>query len=502
MPRNTSREAIQKLKYHAKYSGIFANLEAIGSYDDFSQTVVLDYLDEKSFLQLLESFQSNTKGDKNAQKATLQANYESMARFYSTCVHEFTHWLDHTSTLWGQKQLILIYNAINAWTNQNEREFYRIAIANSERHRARLSTYYTEKYKEIQQENTITPWQYAYGSALEFGIDSRSRTDRPFVYTVFSNSSNEPIIRVPFSMFALTEANATYAELKVKSQSLALLDDDSKLVEQLRLNQEIQRNLYNSELVIYSVATHYLANSTEIDEGFQAYEFSSALAMLCLNLPKELFYSLSLPATVRTILNRQRWNAGFSIITEANTNGGMRVSASVSKNVRSIVPAEFDVWGDRVQALQELSDPGFAFFAIAQQAPKYENNVSVERWLQEALRSAGLPNLETIKKLAVIQMKELESEIIEGIYVGRLRYLLSIGRKNFIQRGVWGQNVLSMENLHQTAIMLPPIVLGDGYTTPVVATTIPTNPQAMDRWIDQIIKIEGSIEQFIRACRF
>jgi len=40
--------------------------------------------------------------------------------------------------------------------------------------------------------------------------------------------------------------------------------------------------------------------------------------------------------TVRTILNRQLWNAGFSIITEANTNGGMRVSASASKNVRSI----------------------------------------------------------------------------------------------------------------------------------------------------------------------
>ena len=44
--------------------------------------------------------------------------------------------------------------------------------------------------------------------------------------------------------------------------------------------------------------------------------------------------------TVRTILNRQRWNAGFSIITEANTNGGMRVSASASKNVRSIVIQE------------------------------------------------------------------------------------------------------------------------------------------------------------------
>ncbi|MEH2271863.1 MAG: hypothetical protein V7K68_26125 [Nostoc sp.] len=98
-------------------------------------------------------------------------------------------------------------------------------------------------------------------------------------------------------------------------------------------------------------------------------------------------------------------------------------------------------------------------------------------------------------------MKELENEVIEGIYANRLRSLLSIGRENFIQRGVWGQNVLSMENLYKTSIMLPPIVLGDGCTTPVVPTTIPTSPQAMEQWIEQIIKIEVSIDQFIRACR-
>ncbi|MEH2271864.1 MAG: hypothetical protein V7K68_26130 [Nostoc sp.] len=356
MSRNVSREAIQKLKYHAKDSGIFANLETIGSYDDFSQMVILDYLDEQSFLQLLANFQSNTKKDQNSQRAALQANYESMTRFYSTCVHEFTHWLDHTSTLWGQRQLVLIYNAINAWTNQNEQDFYRIAIANSERHRARLAIYYTEKYKVDQQEVGTTPWQYEYGYGLEFGIDGRPRTDRPFVFTVFLNSRNQRVIRVPFSMFALTEANATLAEFKVKIQSLALLDNDSKLVEQLRLEQEIQQNLYNPELVIYSVATHCLANSTGIDEVFQAYEFSSALATLCLNLPKELFYSLS-------------------------------------------VPDEFNILGDRVQALQELADPGFAFFTIAKQAPKCRNKTSVEQWLQESLKNAGLPNLETINNL-------------------------------------------------------------------------------------------------------
>jgi hypothetical protein len=458
MSRNAKREAIQKLRYYAKNSGIFANLESIGSYDDFSQTVVLDYLDEESFLRLLESFKSYTKGDKSAQKVALQVNYKSSTQFYSTCVHELTHWLDHTSTLWGQRQLIFIYNAINAWTNQNEQEFYRIAIANSERHRARLAIYYTEKYKVDHQEVRLTPWQFEYGSGLEFGVDGRPRTDRPFIFTVFSNSSNQPVIRVPFSMFALTEANATYAEFKVKSQSLALLDDNSRLVEKLRLEKEIQKNLYDPELVIYSVATHCLANSIGLEEGFQAYELSAALATLCLNLPKELFQSLS-------------------------------------------VPEEFNVWGSRVQALQELADPGFAFFTIAKQAPKYKDNISVEQWLQEALKNAGIPSLEIIKDLAIAQMQELENEVIEGLYADQLRDLLSIGRENFIQRGVWGQNILSIENLHKTSIKLPLIVLGDGYIIPVAYTNIPASPESMEQWIDRIINIEVSIDQFIRACR-
>ena len=66
-----------------------------------------------------------------------------------------------------------------------------------------------------------------------------------------------------------------------------------------------------------------LGNSTGYSEGRKIIEL----------LP---YLPQSLLATVRTILNRQWWNAGFSIITEANTNGGMRVSASASKNVRSI----------------------------------------------------------------------------------------------------------------------------------------------------------------------
>jgi hypothetical protein len=446
---NKRREAVQKLQSHAKNLGIFANFETLGTYDDFSQLVMLDYLDEQGFLQLL----------KLAKESAVSANYESMKRFYSTSVHEFTHWLDHTSTLWGQRQLIFIYNAINAWTNQKEQDFYRIAISNSERYRARLAVYYTEDYK-INLPKTVTqPWQYEYGSGLEFGIDGRPREDRPFIYTVFSNSDNKRIFRVPFSMFALTELNATYAELRVKGQMFASLDNDSRLVEESRFRQELIGNLYNSGLVIYSVGVHCLANSIKIDEVFQAYEHSSALATLCLNLPRELYYSLS-------------------------------------------VPKDFNVLGNRVQALQKLADPGFAFFSIAKQAPKYQQEVPIEDWLEEALKNAGLPKLEIIIDLILVQMKELETEIIDGIYTEQLKNLLSVGRQNFIQRGIWGQNGLSMETLTKTPLILPPIVLADGYTIPLVENTIFITQKDMDKWIEKIFEIEISMDEFIRACRF
>jgi hypothetical protein len=291
-----------------------------------------------------------------------------------------------------------------------------------------------------------------------FGVDGRSRVDRPIIFTIFSNFNNQKIIRVPFSIVSLTECNATYAELKVKVQGLALLDENSRIVESALLERKIRQNLYNPKLAIYSVATHCLANSIKLDEVLQSYEFSAALATLCLNLPEILFYSLN-------------------------------------------IPEEFNSWGDRMQALQKLADPGFAFLIISNQAPKYQKEVSVEQWLTEAIQNAGLPSLEVINKLSLEQMEKLEKEIIDGDHTNRLRYLLTVGRKNFTERGIWGKNVLSMENFGKNPIILPPICLGDGYITPTIINTMPTNRRVLEQWIEQVIEIESSVNNFIRACR-
>jgi hypothetical protein len=453
-PKNTKN--VQNLKNHAKNFGIFANLETLGSYDDFSQVVCLDYLDEKTFSQLFEAIRKSEKRDSTP---ILQENYNSIVKFFSTCTHELTHWLDHTATLWGQRQLIFIYNAINAWTSQDEQEFYRIVIANSERARARLSTYYTEKYNVNSSNHIDKPWQYEYSTGLEFGIDGIPRKDRPILFTTFYNSDNERVIRVPLSMMSLTEVTATYAELQAMQQGLSLLDKNSRLVEESRIKEEKLENLYNSELAIYSVAVHCLSNSIKIYETIEAYKFSSALATLCLNLPEDLFSSLN-------------------------------------------VPEDLYVWGERIQSFKDIADPGFAFFIIARQAPEYRDNMRVEEWLQEALKNSGLPDLEKIKSLAEAKLEELKSRILQGKYSEQLKLLLLVGRKNFIERGVWGENILSIKNLYKTSMILPPIVLGDSFVTPITQNTIPISPQSMNNWIDQIVEIESRISKFVNACRF
>ena len=102
-------------------------------------------------------------------------------------------------------------------------------------------------------------------------------------------------------------------------------------------NKSIDENKANDEIKWSSSLKEYADSKIKI-----SYQESLIIKALYRPYSSQYFYSEKLTSqrlttTVRTILNRQRWNAGFSIITEANTNGGMRVSASVSKNVRSIV---------------------------------------------------------------------------------------------------------------------------------------------------------------------
>jgi hypothetical protein len=455
---SNNQSVINAIKKSARNSKLFPNLEVLGSYDEFSQSVVIDYMDENQFSEYTKAIKNFIKNtDTNSFK--LGEDYELIRKFLSTCVHELTHWLDHTSTLWGQNHLILTYNAINAWANKNEYDFFWIVTHDSARNRAHLATYYTEEYEPSKKTYNVERWQYQFSCGLEFGVNGIPREDRPIIFTIFSNSQGERVIRIPFTVGSLTEANATYAEQIVNAQCFYMLSEDDKIVEENILKAKAIENIYNPKLAIYSVASHYLANILGINDIALAYKFSSALSTFCLNLPKRLFQYLK-------------------------------------------TPNEFSLWGERVEALKELYDPGFAYFSIIANAPKYSENLKMSDWIEEAIANSGLPNIKEISKITLLEMEELQRIIIDGKYTDKLKSLVSIGISNFSKRGIYGKNVLSLDNLFSTEIKLPPILLGDECIVSINKNSYLSDANELSEWLYESMEIEMRINNFLKACRY
>lgn len=453
----SNQTIVERIKKLARNSKLFPNIEILGSYEEFSQTVMVNYLEKKELNEVINAF---TKYQKiNSSAFDLGENYNLIRKFFSTCTHELTHWLDHTSTLWGQKHLILVYNAINAWTNQDENELYRIIIYNSERNRVFLSSYYTEEYKALASFSNTEPWQYQFSCGLEFGIDGKPREDRPIIFTTFSNTQGERLIRIPFTVSSLTETNATNSEFMVKAQCFHMLSENDKIVEANILSKNTFENLYNPKLAIYSLASHCLANNLKITEIYTAYKLASALSTLCLNLPHKLFKYLK-------------------------------------------TSNELNLIAERAESLKKLYDPGFAYFNIVANAPKYDEGSKISEWLEEAVINSGLPKLDEINKIALLEMEELEGMIIDGRYADNLRHLLSIGRNNFMKRGIYGQEVLSLTNLVSTDIKLPLILLGDGTIVPINHNYSINEADDMYEWLNESVEIELRISEFLEACRY
>jgi hypothetical protein len=322
----------------------FPNIDVLGKYEFLSQTVCANSLEMKHIENLI-----NNPDD-----------IELKRKIFGIFIHEITHWLDHTSTLWGQKFLIDIFNAFNAKENENIDELWRIQKLFSDLSRMQFADYYTVDGSAAKKPWNKKPWEYQFGCGLQFDRDGKISETHPFLFTKFSTSDNELIKRVPLSIISLLETNAVASELQLEIALLSLLKQEEFFIENKLIEQTYLKRLYNPELTVYSVATHCLANLAKIPDA-NAYFLSSALSTLCLNLPSQVFQLLKIPADVQEIL------------------------------------------GDRAKHMLNLQDRGFAFFLIANYAPK-DNYSDILSWLESAVTSAGLPPIKQLEELALQEM--------------------------------------------------------------------------------------------------
>ncbi|WP_353932422.1 hypothetical protein WJM97_07520 [Okeanomitos corallinicola TIOX110] len=443
-------QAIQTILNHWRS---FPNVTSEGKYEFLTQTVFADSVESHHLLGISED---------------ITLNLELVRKVHKVFIHEITHWLDHTSTLWGQKNLITIFNALNAWKREEEEELWRIIELFAEIGKNEFNDYYKVFGPAINDSKIKIPWRYQYSFGLQYGSDGRIRQDRPFVTTRFYTPENILISRVPISVVSLIEAIATSSELELEYSFIlpmlkGKLNEFEFLIESKLFEQKMIDRLYNPYLTVYSVATHCLANYIGIDEIGIAYKLSSALSSLCLNLPDSIFDKFKIPNY------------------------------------------DQDIFKERAYHMISRRDRGFAFFVLCQYAPKL-NDTDILNWLENTVKSAGLPSISELQNMAGEEMSNLKNTIIDGYFTSHLENLLEIGQENYKKRGIYGKHepCLTSLLLGSQEIKLPPIILGDGEIFDLDAAfgRVKRTSDDTEKWVFEIWDIESKLREFQRACTF
>lgn len=356
----------------------FPNLVTAASYDPFFLYITLDSVSSVEY----QALDFSTINDDN---------YQVLALIW----HELAHWVDHVATLWGQKNLVLLLNAMNAWANANEHEFYRIKTYDLSSRADDFAEYYSETYMD-HQGGYRDLWKYDHTCGVRFNPDGYPLYDKPLLFTKFATSKGERISRVPVSVASILETNAIYAEYIIKAGHVAgVTDIVDRAIKRRELSEELERLLYNSDLTLYSVVAHMTATPNHINDIFKTYDISSSLGTLLLNLPTEL-------------ISKMRH-----------------------------VPIGSGDWDQRAKAMVANGDIGFAFYNIMKNLIEQYGRDSFS--LANVLATSDLPQQEDLELQVLEAMHMNLHELTTGPFARYGTLLINIGIEMYTKRGLDGK---------------------------------------------------------------
>lgn len=256
------------------------NYSTAGSYCFLSQCIQFESLELKHLLDSIHIDFDSLDG------------YMAVKKVAPLLNHEVKHWYDAHSTLWGMKLLTEIYSCLNDLVvaeksgigtpldNFNKQMNLRDSIEF-----IKYPDYYTTRNSKS---NTNRPWSYQQSCGILFTKHGKP-SDRHIFFTRFENKDGDLIARVPFSLCALLEASAVSQELNSKVILVNQIKNPAiRKIEAQELFDNIRKELYDENLVEYSVVAHKVANAFSLEDVFEAYNISSLLIRFLFNLPHEI----------------------------------------------------------------------------------------------------------------------------------------------------------------------------------------------------------------------
>lgn len=387
---------------------LFPNLSTEGYYNFLNQTIVLNKLEKKELANI----------DKLPE-------YEKIRSFLSLAVHEYTHYIDSFSTLWGIEFLHNLYNSyfIDDFKEVPENIYFKKLL--NELKKLDTHKFYSEFKSDKEIQNTI-PWKYNYVFSVIDDIN-------PLIKINFRNKNDDKIVCTsPISLLSILESSAMSQEILLISHMTDILlkeEERDKKLEDYK-NYLLLYHLYHRELTEYSVCVHMVSNSLLIEDIIVAYHITSILTRFVLNFPKKYFLNI----------NIDDFNNFYFEINEYN---------------RPII----------YRALKDNNDKAILFLLIALELTPSDiqsyTDENIKKGIEIALLRLGVKIDKTFLDEVEIEFTS-KLEFFKTCGYGRINTMTQYGFENFKTLGVFGSAIYDFSKLK-----LPHVILGDNTEIPI-----------------------------------
>ena len=443
----------EEFKINTQRFNVLKRSDVAGCYHFATATVSFERLKKGDIDALSQPQNGVTKG-----QSLSGSQYDVLAKVWPLAVHEYTHFLDSTSTVWGMK-LLSSMNAAYSCSDefqQDETKFWHAKHFYDFLRSIALPDYYTIKRGV---ENT-RPWRAAVTAGKVFDKDGRI-TDRSVVFQRFSNAANEELVRSPISSVSILESSAMAQETVMRMSLINRITGYDGIIEKTSSSTRLINYLYDPNITEYSVCVHLAANVLKTQDVGCAFAVCAVLTRICLNLTDEGFDELA-----------------------ADENLMLRVR----------LPEDHD-FSRRMRDGLRSRDLGTVFFLMTQCLP-YKPDLTLseaEGVAKQAVETLGIKSA-LVHTRAIAFGEHIEREL-RGSQIEPIRWLAEAGLENLRMINPLGYQ-LDFSKLH-----MPRALLGDSTEINIMGSPdLPLAKSDIDSVFGPLFGGERWVERFAEGC--
>jgi len=391
-----------------KRNRILYQVDTLGSFDFSTYIISLESLNLNSLKVLNEKEKSHEHETNSKLRVVLPL-----------AVHEYTHFIDSSATVWGINHLCLMNEAYltNRKYEHKENLFYKA----KKFHRHIQKIKYPKYYSVIGNIDYTGRWIGVPTMGKIFNSQGEI-SNESIMFMRFSTIDYQEIARTPISAVSILEASAMASEIFKDIEILKKLEDkEIYKFENQESNKKVLSFIYNKELTEYSACVHMVANHQGCTDVLNAFYLVKLITNVVLNASDKVFEKVLVKNKFKKIFDINEEHEQFIRLKE-----GLE-----SKNI------------------------GVLYYLIVFGLPEYSylNSKVARNAVSISLKKLGL-SFQYVKDTAKKEFNKKYNEISKTS-ISQIKDLAKTSIKNFNSIDI-ENHILSFDNLD-----LPKVILND-----------------------------------------